>query len=337
MQIVKNQKFEIDPNDIKDILVKRYSGLMSGFYEMQSSFLSTRYKIHTNLESSNIIICFIKDVHLSIIRQREQYLDHDISINNFLINLKKIQIPTQKIVSIVNTTGIPKETVRRKINNLKKNGFIFSSEKKEFYWDLTPKRNEMFFRIMKNDIKMISKFVFNLTKYLNVNLSEKTIQNEIESQFSFYFYHFLSCQLNWFKMWQNNIKDIDLLLITLQALIPTLQYDDKQQLMRNLNMDNLYTILGKTSEKNNFTSISISASSVSEVTGIPRATCIRKLEKLQKLGVLDRENQSKRYFINQTTNDRTRNVLTKSNVLLTINVFSQYFSIILNALIRNKS
>ena len=28
-------------------------------------------------------------------------------------------------------------------------------------------------------------------------------------------------------MWQNNIKDIDLLLITLQALIPTLQYDDK--------------------------------------------------------------------------------------------------------------
>ena len=107
--------------------------------------------------------------------------------------------------------------------------------------------------------------------------------------------------------------------------------------MRNLNMDNLYTILGKTSEKNNFTGISISASSVSEVTGIPRATCIRKLEKLQKLGVLDRENQSKRYFINQTTNDRTRNVLTKSNVLLTINVFSQYFSIILNALIRNKS
>ena len=138
-------------------------------------------------------------------------------------------------------------------------------------------------------------------------------------------------------MWQNNIKDIDLLLITLQALIPTLQHDDKRLLMQNLNMDNLYTILGKTSEKNNFTSISISASSVSEVTGIPRATCIRKLEKLQKLGVLDRENQSKRYFINQTTNDRTRNGLTKSNVLLTINVFSQYFSIILNALIRNKS
>ena len=52
------------------------------------------------------------------------------------------------------------------------------------------------------------------------------------------------------KLEQNNIKDIDLLLITLQALIPTLQYDDKQQLMRNLNMDNLYTILGKTSEKN---------------------------------------------------------------------------------------
>ena len=40
----------------------------------------------------------------------------------------------------------------------------------------------------------------------------------------------------------------------------------------------------------------ISATSVSEVTGIPRATCIRKLDKFVKMKILDKDEQTKRYF-----------------------------------------
>ena len=36
----------------------------------------------------------------------------------------------------------------------------------------------------------------------------------------------------------------------------------------------------------------VNASSISDVTGIPRATCARKLEKLTKLGVLEQESKS---------------------------------------------
>ena len=78
---------KISPEDISSLLTENYSDSMKEFYEMQSNFLRSRYKIHKNIESSNIIISFLRNVHLSIIRQRETNLDHNISLNNFLDNL----------------------------------------------------------------------------------------------------------------------------------------------------------------------------------------------------------------------------------------------------------
>ena len=134
---------------------------------------------------------------------------------------------------------------------------------------------------------------------------------------------------------ENKIKDIDLILITLQAVIPTLQYADKNQNIKDLSLDNLYRIIGKANNQYKFSDTAVSAASISEVTGIPRATCIRKLETLVKLGMLVRETKTKRYFINQLTSKRTNIILTKENVYFTIENFSEYLAIILNSIKRN--
>ena len=89
-------------------------------------------------------------------------------------------------------------------------------------------------------------------------------------------------------------------------------------------------------EKKECINCSISATSVSDVTGIPRATSIRKLDKLVNLGFLVRETKTKRYAINQTMDLRTKNIMSKDNVSFTIKVFSEYIAIILNSLIHNK-
>ena len=47
--------------------------------------------------------------------------------------------------------------------------------------------------------------------------------------------------------------------------------------------------------------------------------------------MLVRETKTKRYFINQITSKRTNAILTKENVLFTIENFSKYLIIILNA------
>ena len=75
----------ITPQNISNILNFNYQSVMQEFYEMQSDFLRSRYKIHKNIESSNIILSFLRNVHLSIIRQREINLDHNISLNTLII------------------------------------------------------------------------------------------------------------------------------------------------------------------------------------------------------------------------------------------------------------
>ena len=165
----------------------------------------------------------------------------------------------------------------------------------------------------------------------------ETIENEIKSQFSFYFFHFLNCQLTWFKMWQTKINDVDLIFIAMQALIPTLKYEDQDINVKELGVQNLYTLVGKTSQKYNTSNSSISASSIAEISGIPRPTCIRKLDKLVQLGLLIREVKTKRYYVNQTASERTKHITQKEYVLSSVEIFSEFLSVIIRALVLAKA
>ena len=109
----KNQ--HLKSKDISQLLKEHYASIMPSFYEMQSTFLTGIYKRYQSIESGNILLCFSKNMHLEIIRQRERNMNHDISLDNFWNNFNNINRPTQKIVYISNMTGIPKETTRRKI------------------------------------------------------------------------------------------------------------------------------------------------------------------------------------------------------------------------------
>ena len=108
----------INSGEVSQLIQTHYSNLMEAFYELQSSFLCGIYKRYKSIETANIILCFARNVHLEIIRQREKDLNFNVSLENFWKNLKNIHKPSEKITSVVKITGIPKETVRRKISNL---------------------------------------------------------------------------------------------------------------------------------------------------------------------------------------------------------------------------
>ena len=57
--------------------------------------------------------------------------------------------------------------------------------------------------------------------------------------------------------------------------------------------------------------------------------------KLVLLGMLMREEKSKRYYINKQTSSRTKNIMTKENIDFTIKNYSDYISIMINAITRN--
>ena len=331
MQTLKKFQ-EILPRDISLLLKSNYFSLIGAFYETQSSFLTELYKKYNSIETANIILCFERNTHLEIIRQREKNLNFDVALEKFYQNLDIIIKPSEKIISIVKWTEIPKETVRRKIKKLLSLGLLKKAEnEKKYVLNLNTKDKNAHLKFANSEIDLLAKFISQFTQNLKLNIDISIIKEELKSQFSFYWYHFLTCQLLWLKKWQSSLKDNDLLLIILQAIIPTIQFADKNS--KNINLENIFKIIGKTNELNK---TSISATTVSDVTKIPRATCIRKLEKLVSLGFLLREAKSKRYYVNQNSDDRTKNIIKSENVIFTIDTFSQFLAIIINSLIHNK-
>ena len=333
MQIEK-KIISLEAKDVPSILLRNYQSVMSSFYEMQSGFFRSHYKIHKSLESACIILSFNREVHLQILRQREKNLDHNVSLNNFWVNLSSITNPGLKIISIVKATNIPKETARRKIKKLIENGYLYNAKNREYFLNLKDKTKENVVKLMNEDVSRIARFVGVISKSLDLKLDNKKIENEIKSQFSFYWFHFLTCQLSWFKLWQSKLNDIDLIFIAIQALIPSLKFSDST---KNLNIDNLHAAIGKTNPNYKSSKASINASSISDISGIPRATCIRKLEKLVQLGFLVREIKSKRYFINQFASSRSKYLMKKEYIFEGLEIYSNFLSIVINAINRTKN
>ena len=114
----KIESYEYSTKAISALLIENFTNLTKPFYEMQTTFLSTIYKRYQDIDTANIALCFIRNVHLEILRKKDADLDYDISLERLLYNINNIYRPTSKIVSIVRATEIPKETVRRKIKNL---------------------------------------------------------------------------------------------------------------------------------------------------------------------------------------------------------------------------
>ena len=95
---------------------------------------------------------------------------------------------------------------------------------------------------------------------------------------------------------------------------------------KNLSHKNLYD---DPSLFKQFMNVSISANSISEVTKIPRATCIRKLRLLVKLKMISQDNISKRYYL--IPNFASENLISKKRTGEVVKIFSKLFFIFIKA------
>ena len=86
----------------------------------------------------------------------------------------------------------------------------------------------------------------------------------------------------------------------------------------------------------NFSDASISATSISEVTGISRATCIRKLENLVKLKFILKDKISKRYYLSSLS--FSENLISKKITQEATKIFNDFYFICIRAMfVKNSS
>ncbi len=131
---------------------------MPSFYEMESSFLSGIYKRYGDIESGNIVIFFARDLHLEILRKREIDLNFNLSLDEFWNNHKNIVQKKKTIITIAKSTGLPRETARRKIISLIETKHIKKTEKNTIFWEPDSKSKDSYIKIIEEQIKSLSKF-----------------------------------------------------------------------------------------------------------------------------------------------------------------------------------
>ena len=309
---------KIDQKLIEEKFQENSAKILPTFFEMQSTFLSGIYKRYGDLEGGQIVIYFARNLHLKVMRKREEDLGFDLSLEKFWFNHQNTIQDRQKIISVSRFTGLPKETTRRKIIQLTKLKHLKKSSKNNLYWEPSSQAKETYMQIIHEQIKSLSKFLYEQSKFLKIDLPFTKFYKEIERNYCFYWYHYLTTQLDFMKYWQKKTNDLEILLIGLQSLIQSLNYFRQKAIKSDLST--------KYSD--------ISATSVSEVTGIPRATCIRKLEWLTKAKFVKKDPLSKRYNL---TNENDRNDLLNhplTNVQGTAGKFAEFSSIVYKALLR---
>ena len=320
---------KLGENNIEKVLMENFVKLMPTFYEMQSNFLSGVYKRYGDLEGGNIVIFFARDLHLEVLRQRENDLNFSLSLEEFWNNHRRVDQKKKRIIYISQQTGLPKETARRKLISLIKKKHIKKGEKNRLFWEPISEFKESYIKIIEEEISSLSKFIFEQGKFLNLNLPYTKIQKEIRNNYSFFWYHYLNFQLEYIKFWQERLKDLEMLLIGLQTQIQTLSFISKKT---DGDFDSFF--LNRIPKDINIRDANISATSISEITGIPRATCIRKLERFVKMKFLEKDKLSKRYFLLLNELNSNPQIPATEGMRRAISIFSQFSSIVFKGLCR---
>jgi predicted transcriptional regulator len=207
------------------------------------------------------------------------------------------QIEKFSITELCEKLDLPKETVRRKVLELEKEGVITRSKKK-----IIIDRKAFTFAKPERQIKFSSKYIHLVSKGLNKDqiyskkLDQKIVENIIRKRFSmcwrwFYRmqiplvigYHKFMQDLTTFHIWgticMNQVLNVSKLL-DIEKDKPKLDHFTTS----NILIQNLGTDSG------------ISAMSISDMTTIPRATIIRKCKYLIKEDLI-KMNEKKQYVL----------------------------------------
>jgi predicted transcriptional regulator len=260
---------QIDEDKIFKIINKNFSKIAPFYYHLITSWLIRSYNVFQDIDKFVILIYFInKD--LIFFRKNGLVINYDTFYND-----KSIEIPKINISDISNDLKIPKESVRRKLQELEKKGIIKKTGKKIFV-----DRSAFTTAKAEQTLKELSILISNFNEILveekltNIIFSTDEISESIKTNFSFCWYQFYKFLFIFTTRWRNNVADLETLAIGLEVLLNTI--DNKSFRVKDLNRKKYFKLSQGSDD------IGVNAMSLSDITGIPRATVVRKLRYLIK-------------------------------------------------------
>ena len=319
-----SDKNSLLPQMLQKALLENWATYNNYFMAFESDYLASLNKNYKSLDNGYLTLIFTKRVHQEILRFREHDLKAPIDFDNFWDNLARVNQEKLTIIEIAKISGLPKETARRKLLFLIKNKYL-SKKGNIINWTPGEDYRKNYIPMAEKQIDAFASLLRNVAKFINIDLDIDLIKQDAKKNFSFYVFHFLDVQQRYLKIFLNKLGDLELFFIGLQVVIVT----GVKLKERNLSMQDLFNDPELVKDYANY---DISATSISDVTGIPRATCIRKLDQLAKLKIVQQSKITKRYYI---LPELFGKFLNKEQSTQVAEMFSQFYALFIRTLRQN--
>ena len=256
----------IDEKVINKVIQDNFATLAPSFFTLTSNWFVRAYDHYKDIDKFVIIIYLINQ-DLIYFRQNGIKIDYDTFYKDKSIEIRKINIS-----DISKDLGVPKESIRRKVVELENEGTIKRTGKKIFVV-----RSTLYSARATNTLTEIATILHEFNKILKKEklitevYSIDEIISAMKENFSYCWYQFNKFWFIYMYRWRAELKDLEILAIGMVVLINAVK---NKEFVSKKNMRSYQKALMGSDARG------VNAMSISEITGIPRPTVVRKLKYL---------------------------------------------------------
>jgi predicted transcriptional regulator len=313
MNAIPSISSQIDEKIIFKVIDKHFSRLAPYYYRWINSWLIGAYENYGDIDKY-IILIYIINKDFIFFRRNGLIVDYDTFYKDKILEVDRISIS-----DISKDLQIPKESVRRKVTQLEKANVIKKKKKKIFV-------NRTAFTAVqaKLTLKNMSILLHEFNKILKeeniVEVAYQTteISDSIKKNFSFVWCQFYKFLFIFTNRWRKELGDLETFTIGVIVLINAAE--NKTFRVKEFDRKKYQESIQGSDERG------VNAMSLAEITGIPRATVIRKLKSLIKKDLLQ-INEKNLITINMRGEGfKTAQRLQDQNILSLSNFISRTFN-----------
>ena len=261
----------LDEKMVTSVINKKFNNFVPAFYKFVSEWIINAYSNFKDIEMYMVLIYLVNN-DFKFYRKNGIQVDY-----NTFYKDKTLEIEEIKIIEISRDLQIPKESVRRKIIYLEKIGVIKRTRKKIFI-DRSAYETVQPISALKNMSYLISisSKILKQENEIPYYFSSNEISEGIKKHFSFCWYEFYKFIFSYYFRWRKELGDFETLSIGL--LIMSNASSNKDLVIQDIDIK-------KWSERISYADkVGLNSMSISDITGIPRPTVVRKVNSLIKKG-----------------------------------------------------
>ena len=281
----------LSDDQVYEAIMNNYSSLSKEWIFHQWNWMNSVYSPFNDHYKYMIVISLIEKTLQFYDQMNIQYSYDEYYSKSYQ------QIEKFSITELCEKLDLPKETVRRKVIELEKEGVITRNKKK-----ILIDRKAFSFAKPIQQIKFTSKYIFLVSKALNKEqiyskkLDQKIIENIITKKFSLCWRWFYRMQIPLVIGYHKFMKDLTTFHIWGTVCMNQVLNVSKELNTKNDDRSLNYFATNNVLIGNLGTNAGISAMSISDMTNIPRATIIRKCKYLIKEDLI-KMNEKKQYVL----------------------------------------